>query len=214
MDKETETRERSGRLAFLRRPSTRYSVGALVVVGMLFASTLIAGGAYFMGYTNTLEFCISCHTMRDTVYQEYKESLHYANASGVRATCPDCHVPDAFGPLIVAKVLAVADVYHEIVGSIDTPEKFEARRWLMANKVWKRLEETDSGTCRSCHGNGHETMALDDQDKLARRKHKRAFEEGDKTCIDCHKGLTHKMPKEPEEPSQARAEATDAKRAG
>ncbi len=215
MDEETETKKRPGRFAFLRKPSTRYSVGALLVVGMLFASTLIAGGAYFMNYTNTLEFCISCHTMRDTVYQEYKETLHYTNASGVRATCPDCHVPDAFGPLVVAKVLAVADVYHEIVGSIDTPEKFEARRWLMANKVWKRLEDTDSGTCRSCHGDGHETMALDEQDRLARRKHKRAFEEGDKTCIECHKGLVHKMPKKPDEaPSQARTEDAGSKRAG
>ncbi len=40
MERETETRERSGRFAFLRKPSTRYSVGALVVVGMLAASTL------------------------------------------------------------------------------------------------------------------------------------------------------------------------------
>jgi nitrate/TMAO reductase-like tetraheme cytochrome c subunit len=69
----------------------------------------------------------------------------------------------------------------------------------MAEKVWARLEATDSGTCRSCHGDGHETMALDDQDKLARRKHKRAFKEGEKTCIDCHKGLTHELPDEPEE---------------
>jgi nitrate/TMAO reductase-like tetraheme cytochrome c subunit len=68
----------------------------------------------------------------------------------------------------------------------------------MAQKVWKRLEETDSGTCRSCHGGGHDTMVLADQDKLARRKHKRAFEESEKTCIDCHKGLTHELPDEPE----------------
>ena len=204
MAKETERKRRAGLFAFLRKPSSRYAAGTLLVAGMLVASGLIAGGAYFMGHTNSLEFCISCHSMRETVYQEYKESLHYQNASGVRATCSDCHVPESFGPLIVAKVLAVADVYHEVVGSIDTQEKFEARRWLMANKVWQRLEETDSGTCRKCHGSGHETMAFADQDRLARRKHERAFEEGDKTCIDCHKGLTHRMPDEPQ-PTQARA---------
>jgi cytochrome c-type protein NapC len=120
-------------------------------------------------------------------------------------------VPKAFGPLIVAKVLAVADVYHEIVGSIETPERFEAKRWEMANKVWRQLEETDSGTCRSCHGNGHESMALDQQDRLAGRKHKRAFDEGDKTCIDCHKGLTHKMP---DEPDGKQAHSTTPARAG
>ena len=57
-------------------------------------------------------------------------------------------------------------------------------------------------------------MVLADQDKQARRKHKRAFEEGEKTCIDCHKGLTHKMPKKPEEPNQAQAGQVEAKRAG
>ncbi len=29
------------------------------------------------------------------VYQEYKETIHYSNRSGVRAICPDCHVPIA-----------------------------------------------------------------------------------------------------------------------
>ena len=214
MAKDSDGQGRGGFLAFLRKPSTRYTAGGLLAVGILVGFVMVAGGAYMMGKTNSLEFCISCHTMRDTVYQEYKESLHYKNASGVRATCPDCHVPKAFGPLIVAKVLAVADIYHEIVGSIDTPEKFEARRYLMAQKVWKRLEETDSGTCRNCHGNGHETMALDDQDKLARRKHGRAFEEGDKTCIDCHKGLTHRMPDEPEGKQAEAAEKAVSGRAG
>ncbi len=209
MAKETDPQGASGLFAFLRRPSSRYAAGTLLVAGILVGSVVIAGGAYMMGKTNSLEFCISCHSMYDTVYQEYKESLHYQNASGVRATCPDCHVPKAFGPLMVAKVVAVADIFHEVVGSIDTQEKFEAKRWKMAQKVWTRLEETDSGTCRSCHGNGHETMALADQDKFARRKHKRAFTEGKKTCIDCHKGLTHELPEEPE---KTHADAGDGER--
>jgi len=47
-----------------------------------------------MEATNTLEFCVSCHEMEDNVYQEYKPTIHYANRTGVRATCSDCHVPD------------------------------------------------------------------------------------------------------------------------
>jgi len=38
-------------------------------------------------------------------------------------------------------------------------------------------------------------MALDDQDRVARKKHARAREEG-KTCIDCHKGVAHELPEE------------------
>ena len=167
----------------------------LVGAGVAGAFVLVALGAVGLRHTNTLEFCISCHSMRETVYEEYQGTPHYNNASGVRTTCADCHVPKAFGPLMVAKVLAVADVYHEVVGSIDTPEKFESRRWLMANKVWDRLERTDSGTCRSCHD--YDTMDLEAQDKLSRRKHKQAAAEG-KTCIACHRGLAHRMPRRPE----------------
>ncbi len=47
--------------------------------------------------TNTEEFCISCHKMKDYVYQEYKDTIHYNNRTGVRATCPECHVPDEEG---------------------------------------------------------------------------------------------------------------------
>jgi len=41
-------------------------------------------------------------------------------------------------------------------------------------------------------------MATDEQDKIARKKHAKARDEG-KTCIDCHKGVAHDMPDEPEE---------------
>ena len=41
--------------------------------------------------TNTEQFCTSCHTMREYLFKEYKKSVHYANRTGVRASCPDCH---------------------------------------------------------------------------------------------------------------------------
>ncbi|MEA7581093.1 NapC/NirT family cytochrome c, partial [Salmonella enterica subsp. enterica serovar Anatum] len=41
---------------------------------------------------DTTEFCVSCHSMQP-VYQEYKQSVHFQNASGVRAECHDCHIP-------------------------------------------------------------------------------------------------------------------------
>jgi cytochrome c-type protein NapC len=39
-------------------------------------------------------------------------------------------------------------------------------------------------------------MDLSEQEKLSRKKHKRAEEEG-KTCIECHKGVAHEEPYEP-----------------
>ena len=81
----------------------------------------------------------------------------------------------------------------KIMGTIDTPEKFEARRLELAKHVWDRMKKTDSRECRNCHS--FDSMDLDEQDKSARKKHipERALEKGE-TCIDCHKGIAHELP--------------------
>lgn len=180
-------------------PKPHLTLGRLIGVisgGLIVFLIAIYGLVFYplVEMTNNMEFCISCHEMRDTVYKEYTESVHYKNPAGVRAGCPDCHVPKQLGPKLVAKIRASKDVWHTILGTIDTPEKFEAYRWKMANRVWKMLEETNSSTCRSCHA--WDSMDFDEQDKMARRKHQAADKEG-KTCIDCHKGLVHNYPEEP-----------------
>ena len=163
--------------------------GLLLLFGILFFSGLSVA----IEATNTEKFCISCHTMRGN-YEEYKESLHYKNPSGVRATCPDCHVPRAFGDKMVAKILAAKDVWYEITGSIDTPEKFEAHRWTMANHIWDNMRKNDSRECRVCHSIAG--MDLEEQSKSAARKHAKTDTSG-KTCIDCHRGIVHKEPDPP-----------------
>lgn len=128
--------------------------------------------------------------------EELKETVHYKNASGVQATCADCHVPKSFFPKLKAKIFAAKDVYHEILGTIDTKEKYEARRWEMANAVWAKMKASDSRECRSCHD--FNNMDLSEQDRMARKKHGRATDKG-QTCIDCHKGIAHEEPDEPDE---------------
>lgn len=178
------------------------SVGvALFVGGILFTALFTTG----LSWTNEMEFCTSCHSMQ-TNLRELQETVHYKNHAGVRATCADCHVPKAFLPKMLAKIMAAKDVYHEIMGTIDTPEKYEARRWEMASRVWAKMKATDSRECRSCHG--FDKMDLSAQDRSARKKHARAEEKG-QTCIDCHKGIAHEEPDEPdeEEDDEATSEA-------
>lgn len=131
--------------------------------------------------------------------EELKETVHYKNASGVQAICADCHVPKDFFPKVYAKVMAVKDIYHEVIGTIDTPEKYEAYRWKMANAVWDKMRSNDSRECRSCHD--YDNMDLSEQERIARKKHARgAAGESKKTCIDCHQGIAHTEPDEPDEP--------------
>ncbi|WP_205690455.1 NapC/NirT family cytochrome c, partial [Poseidonibacter lekithochrous] len=85
-------------------------------------------------------------------YEEYKQSVHFKNASGVRAECVDCHQPKDLPGAIQRKLGAWKDVYnHYITKKIDTPEKFEEHRLELAQMVWNRMSEQKSKTCKSCH---------------------------------------------------------------
>ncbi len=163
---------------------------------MFFVGIIFWGGFNtFMEATNTMEFCTGCHEMRTTVYQEYKTSVHYQNASGVRATCSDCHVPKPWGAKLMRKIYASNELYHKIIGTVDTPEKFEANRLEMAERVWANMRKTDSVECRNCHN--YSTMDLELQDRSARRKHDPVkLAQSGKTCIDCHQGIAHNLPED------------------
>jgi nitrate/TMAO reductase-like tetraheme cytochrome c subunit len=171
-----------------RGPST----GLGVVLGIIGLTVVLTGYNVFVDHTNTMDFCISCHEMEKTVYQEYKKSLHYQNRVGVRAACPDCHVPRGSLPKFAVKVVAAKDVLHHVLGTIDTPEKFEAQRLVMAKRVWAKMEASESRECRACHD--LLTMKLDEQGRRGQKKHPEAIKEG-KHCINCHKGVVHEMPK-------------------
>jgi len=168
---------------------------AIIVVGTLLLGTvLLSAGAAGLAWTNTEEFCIGCHTMKDTVYAEYKDTIHDKNRSGVRAVCTDCHVPREPLPMLKAKIMATSDVYHQILGTIDTPEKFEAKRHEMATVVWKRMKKNDSLECRNCHVQA--AMDPEVQSERAQAQHAKAKAEN-MTCIDCHYGIAHTEPEGP-----------------
>ena len=175
----------------LKVPSAKYSLGILLVAG--FVSGIIFWGGFntAMEMTNNEEFCISCHEMRDNVYQEYKQTIHYSNRTGVRATCPDCHVPKEWQHKIVRKIQASNELLHKALGTIGTREKFEAKRLQLANNVWEVMKKTDSRECRNCHN--FDYMDFGEQGRRAVKQHSKALDEG-KTCIDCHKGIAHELP--------------------
>ena len=168
-------------------------VGAILAV---FAGILFWGGFnWSMELTNTEAFCISCHEMEQTVYQEYKETIHFKNPSGVKASCPDCHVPRPWIYKVVRKIKASNELWHKMLGTIDTVEKFEQHRLELAEHVWAEMKANDSRECRNCHT--FADMDLSAQQKRAKRKHspEHIAKKGE-TCIDCHQGIAHELPEE------------------
>ena len=169
-------------------------VAVWVVLALGFLGGVIFWGGFntAMEASNTEAFCISCHEMEANLYEEYKETIHFANRSGVRATCPDCHVPHAWTDKIVRKVQASKEVWGMLVGTIDTREKFEAHRLYLANREWQRMKNNDSLECRNCHNFDYMDFSL--QGQRAYKMHSTALASGEKTCIDCHKGIAHQLP--------------------
>lgn len=157
-------------------------------------------GAGGLGITNFIvhktsenEFCFSCHSHEVNVRAEYEASSHFTNRTGVRAMCSDCHLPkNNWLELMTTKVIVSADIIPELSGKLDTPEKWEEHRSEMAEQVWQDFRENDSKFCRNCHVT--EAMQTDLQSSMAVTMHAAASQSG-RTCIDCHRGLVHALPK-------------------
>ncbi|MCD1124984.1 NapC/NirT family cytochrome c [Jinshanibacter sp. LJY008] len=168
----------------------KWSVLWILVIGIILGAVLLGGSAYVMHKTSDTAFCVSCHTMQQPL-AEYQGSVHFQNTKGIRAECSDCHVPHQPVDYLLTKVAALKDVYGEMTGKIDTPEKYNAHKLEMAQKVWKEFEANNSATCRSCHS--FDAMDIIAQTPEARMQHPVAIKEG-QTCISCHKGVAHILP--------------------
>jgi cytochrome c-type protein NapC len=179
-----------------RKPRTRWLIGIPIGGFLLFAVGIVAWAGFntALQYTNSLQFCTSCHEMRDNMVAEYKESPHYKNQVGVPAICSDCHVPHAFIPKMQAKLAATLNELPKwTLGTVGTKEKFTAVRLELAKDVWAKMKATDSRECKNCHS--IEAMDLSKQDPSAAKKHiKERMLARNETCIDCHKGVGHKLP--------------------
>ncbi len=178
------------------RPDSKWLLG--IPLGGFVALVVGAAGLGAMNYTlqetSTNEFCFACHSHEQFIRPEYEASSHFKNASGVKAHCKDCHLPKMHGnwfEYVTTKIIVSADIVPELMGKIDTQEKYDANRAHMAEAVWRDYKEDDSRFCRHCHA--LENMDFEQQGRRVARQHQSAGQRG-QTCIDCHYGLVHQPP--------------------
>ena len=179
-------RERLGR----HTPLKLAVIAALA--GLVAGVMSMAGATAGLAWTNTEAFCTGCHEMRDNVFAELKTTIHYTNRSGVRAMCSNCHVPHDWTDKMARKMQASKEVWGKVFGTIDTREKFRAMRLELAQHEWARMKANDSLECRNCHQ--YASMDFTRQSVRAQNMHSTYLVNGEKTCIDCHKGIAHKLP--------------------
>ena len=176
----------------LTTPSARWSVLALVVVGLVIGAGAVIGTQVMVAVTGTNEFCSNaCHSMQ-WVAEEYRQSGHHLNRTGVQASCHDCHIPHQYPQLLWYKAKAgLHDAIGEMRGVISTQDKFEKERARMAELVWAEYKENGSANCRTCHAFSAEVVAK--QKDFVQPMHEQVLA-GQATCIDCHKGIAHTAP--------------------
>ena len=176
----------------LRSPSARWSVLALVVIGIVIGFVATAGTQVMVAVTGTDKFCgTTCHSMQ-WVAKEHQASVHVANRTGVKAGCHDCHIPHNYPELLWYKAIAgTKDVIGEVRGVMDTEAKFKAKRKEMAEHVWAEYKGNDSRACRYCHQFTKEVIAK--QKEMVQPIHTMVMQ-GQGTCIDCHQGIAHTAP--------------------
>lgn len=175
-----------------KRPAAYIGMGTLSLGGFVAGIIFWGGFNTALEFTNTEQFCIGCHEMANNPYQELASTIHYTNRSGVRAMCSDCHVPHDWTDKIARKMQASKEVWGKIFGTINTRDKFLAMRRELAEREWARLKANDSLECRNCHA--LESMDFTLQSPRAQSMHSTLLASGEKTCIDCHKGIAHHLP--------------------
>jgi len=173
-------------------PASTLSLAFLTLGGFLMGVVFWGGFNTALEATNTTAFCVSCHEMRTNVYEELQGTIHFTNRSGVRAGCPDCHVPHEWTPKIARKMQASKEVWGHIFGSIATRDAFLDIRRHLAESEWARMKANDSLECRNCHSTV--SMDLSRQNPRAANAHERFLFTNERTCIDCHKGIAHRLP--------------------
>ena len=177
-----------GWLRSLLRPSPTRSILSLVAIGIVLGVGGLLAFDATMHATSTEAFCTSCHEMSANPLVQVEKTNHFQNASGVHASCSDCHLPKEFLPKMVRKVEAAREVWGHFTGIIDTPEKYAAHAPAMKEREINRLRANDSQECRNCHDTERMMLAL--QSTRAQKFHQKMLS-GERTCIDCHSGIAH-----------------------
>jgi cytochrome c-type protein NapC len=175
----------------------------VAAVSVVIGIGLAASYASVIDYTSSLNFCAhTCHEMEATVYQEYTHSKHFKNEYGVVVACPQCHVPQNHWALTFGhKLFAAFEIKDHFVERLYEVKNFTPKRLELAKQVWKGFAETNARECKACHQ--YKNMLLDEQRSSIRAQHTDAMKT-DENCLDCHKGVVHEKPVDPNDKSAAK----------
>ena len=142
-------------------------------------------------------FCgMFCHSMTWAL-AGYQQGPHFINASGVRASCGQCHIPydssHATATEYVKMLLFKAnrgakDFWNESHNTIATKEEWEKRRPQLRAEFEGYMREHNYITCRGCH-----TLEAfgGPRSQMKMLIHKDVINANDVGCLRCHQNIGH-----------------------
>ncbi len=180
----------------LFKPSAKYSILALMVVGIVIGVVGYFATQQTLHATSTDQFCMSCHS-NHSLKDEVLASAHGGGRAGVTVQCQDCHLPHGPVDYLIKKIIVSKDLYGFL-----TIDGFNTQAWLDENRkeqadlALKYFRSNDSANCQHCHTRIYENQP-ETMKPMAVRMHTNNFKkdpEARKTCVDCHKGVAHPYP--------------------
>lgn len=133
----------------------------LLSVGVLAGIILTVGTSTALNFTDTPEFCSTCHVM-NIANESFSESTH------AHLDCNDCHAPhDSFAKKIIFKTEAgFHDIYMNTFQSDKIPDVFHAN---------EKTKDVVQQNCISCHQSTMRDVSHDAKE----------------SCTDCHRYVPH-----------------------
>ncbi|MDR1671206.1 MAG: SUMF1/EgtB/PvdO family nonheme iron enzyme [Alistipes sp.] len=163
------------------------TIGIVCVAG---AAGMIAmmGLNYAWVASSKDDSCMACHVHPDSE-ASWRMSKHYANASGTKTSCVDCHLPPTGSPKYVAAKLkiGVKDVWSWAFKDTDKIN------WEAKGELENARKIVYNSSCIACH---HQLFpeGISDDGVVAHLYWEENNEKFDMNCIDCHLDVGHYDP--------------------
>lgn len=148
-------------------------------------------------YSSSDAFCGTfCHSMTWAA-AAYHQGPHFINATGVRASCGQCHIPydsshataTQYVQLLLFKAdRGAKDFWGEWHDTIATKEEWGKRRPQLASQFESYLQSHNYITCRGCHSLDAFGGPRSQMEVLI---HKDVIKANDLACLACHSDVGH-----------------------
>ena len=160
----------------------------LFFTGLIIGAVLIIGGKKALTYTNTDEYCQSCH-IHPLADNSWKKSTHYHNKSGVRIHCVECHLPPegSFNYLYTKAKTGLHDLYAY---HFKDSASFD---WESKGQLEYAIKIVFNESCIKCHQNLF-PKGLSTKGGTAHLYYEQNAEKLDLQCINCHLDVGHYNP--------------------